>query len=190
MAFDDGLSAANAAVAVSGQIFIADEDAPIPTSLTFSPETSGYTGLGYLSEDGFTITPESTSTTLRGWQNAATLRELITEAKLTASFTMVETKPEVVDFFWGTTVDRVKGSYDIDPGSTGGRKRFLFAVIDGGEVELGSYLGELTEREEITYQSGELKGYGVTVTFYPDEKYAGKTGRVFDSRLVAPVGGV
>lgn len=188
MAFDDGINAANAAVAVSGQIFVADEDAEIPTGLTFDPETEGYVGLGYLSEDGFTITPESSTTDLRGWQNSATLRSLVTESKLTASFTMVETKPEVIETYWGTTVNTTTGSYDVDPGATGGRKRFLFAVIDGGHVELGSYLGEVTEREEITNQSGELKGYGVTVTFYPDEAYGGKTGRVFDSRLVAPVG--
>jgi len=188
MAFDDGINAANAAVAVSGQIFVADEDAAIPTSLTFDPETNDYVGLGYLSEDGFTITPESSTTDLRGWQNSATLRSLVTESKLTASFTMVETKPEVIETYWGTTVNTTTGSYDVDPGATGGRKRFLFAVIDGGHIELGSYLGEVTEREEITNQSGELKGYGVTVTFYPDEAYGGKTGRVFDSRLVAPVG--
>ncbi|WP_269304926.1 phage tail tube protein [Aeromicrobium sp. HA] len=188
MAFDDGINAANAAVAVSGQIFVAEEDAAIPTSLTFNPETNDYVGLGYLSEDGFTITPESTSTDLRGWQNSATLRSLITESKLTATFTMVETKPEVIEMYWGTTVNTTTGAYDVDPGATGGKRRFLFAVMDNGEVELGSYLGEVTERTEITNQSGEIKGYGVTVTFYPDAAYGGKTGRVFDSRLVAPVG--
>lgn len=185
MALDDNLSASNAEVAVSGQIFVGDEDAAIPTSLSFDPLDNQYVGLGYLSPDGFSIVPESSSNDLPAWQNGAILRTIISDAKITATFMMVETKKDVIETYWGTTVNTVTGAYDIDPGATGGKKKWLFAVIDGADAELGCYVGEVTGREAIVNQRGELKGYGVTVTFYPHDDFGGKTGRVFNSRLVA-----
>lgn len=182
------LDASNAAVAVSGEVFVGDLDSAVPTGVDFDPIAAGYVGLGYLSEDGFEITPETSSENLVGWQNAAVLRTIITEASITATFTMVEIKEETVETYWGTTVDPVTGSYDIDPGATGGKKKWLFQVIDGDEAELGCYVGEISGREAITNQSGQLVGMGVTVTFTPHTDFGGKTGRVFNTRLVAPVG--
>lgn len=182
------LDASNAAVAVSGEVFVGDLDAEIPTGVNFDPLANGYLGLGYLSEDGFEITPETSSENLVGWQNAAVLRTIITEASITATFTMVEIKPETVETYWATDIDPVTGAYDIDPAATGGKKKWLFQVIDGDEAELGCYVGEISGREAITNQSGQLIGMGVTVTFTPHADFAGKTGRVFNTRLVAPVG--
>lgn len=178
------LDASNAAVAVSGEVYVGPLSAPIPTGVDFDPADSDYTGLGYLSEDGFEITPESSSENLVGWQNAAVLRTIITEASITATFTMVETKPEVIETYWATQVDTATGAYDVDPAATGGKRKWIFKVIDGEHAELGAYVGELSAREAITNQNGALIGYGVTVTFSPSQEFGGKTGRVFNTRLV------
>ena len=181
------LDASNAAVAVSGEVFVGAYDAPVPTGVDFDPTADGnYMGLGYLSEDGFEITPESSSENLVGWQNAAVLRSIITEASITATFTMVEVKESTIETYWATTVDTTTGSYDVDPAATGGKKKWIFQVIDGDEAELACYVGELSGREAITNQNGQLIGYGVTITFTPDPAFGGKTGRVFNTRLVAP----
>lgn len=183
------LNASNAAVAVSGEVFVGDLDAPIPTGVDFDPTAGGeYMGLGYLSEDGFEITPETSSENLVGWQNAAVLRTIVTEASITATFTMVEIKEATIETYWATTVNTVTGSYDIDPAATGGKKKWIFQVIDGDEAELACYVGEISGREAITNQSGQLIGLGLTVTFTPHPDFGGKTGRVFNTRLQAPVG--
>ncbi len=178
------LDSANAAVAVSGEVYVGDGSSTAPT-LTTSVMTS-FKAMGYLSEDGIVITPEVSTENLRGWQNAALLRTLITESSVTAAFTMVEHKKDVIEFYWGTTVTQTstQGTYDIDPSVTGGRKKFVFDIIDNNQAERFYFPeGEVTERGEITNTSGELIGYGVTVTFYPSAALNGKTGRVFDTRL-------
>lgn len=182
------LDASNAAVAVSGEIFVGDLDAAVPTSVVFDPTANGYVGLGYLSEDGFELTPESSSENLVGWQNAAVLRTIITEASITVTFTMVEIKQETIETYWGTTVNTATGAYDVDPAATGGKKKWILQVIDGDEAELGCYVGEISGREAITNQSGQLIGLGLTITFTPSADFGGKTGRVFNTRLIEPVG--
>ncbi len=179
------LDAENTAVAVSGEVFVGDQDATTPTGFTFEPAENGYDGLGYLTSDGFTITPNMETAKIVGWQNAAVLRTLVTESSIDAKFTCAETKVEVVEAFWGTTVDTATGEYDVDPGVTGGRKKWVFQVIDGDEITVATYIGEITGREELKNASGEVIGYGFTVTFYPSTQFDGKTGKVFDSRLVA-----
>lgn len=183
MTLDTGIDASNAEVAVSGQIFVADANAAIPSDLSFDPAMNGYDALGYLGPDGFTITPESSTTDLPGWQNGAILASIVSDAKLTANFVCVETRREVVEAFWGTTVGP-DGSYTVNPGRTGGPKRWLFATImNDGSIEIGSYLGEVTERGEAVYNRGDLRGYNFTVTFYPDAQYGGDTGKVWSSKL-------
>lgn len=177
------LDADNVGVAVSGEVFVGDEDATTPTGFTFDPSANDYDGLGYLTDDGFEITPSMSTSKIVGWQNAAVLRALVTESSIEAKFTCAETKVEVVEAFWATTVNTSTGAYDVDPGQTGGRKKWVFQVIDGDEVSLGTYIGEITDRETITNKSGEVIGYGFTVTFYPSSQFDGSTGRVFDSRL-------
>ena len=178
------LDASKVAVAVSGEVWVGAANAAIPTSLTFKPDENGYKGLGYLTSDGFAITPDMSTSNITAWQNAANLRTLVTESSLQATFTCAETNKDVIEAFWGTTVDAQAGSYDVDPGVTGGNKTWIFQVIDGDHAELGTYIGEVTGREEITNQNGEVTGYGFTVSFYPSKKFNGKTGRVFNSRLL------
>ena len=178
------LDSANAAVAVSGEISVQATSDTAPTTLVSA--LSAADGLGYLSEDGFELGPETSSTDLKGWQNAAILRTMITEAKVTAKFVMVETNLATVALYWGTTITQgvPSGVYNVNPGEMSGRQSFIFDVIDGAEaVRYYFPEGEVTERDPINNQSGELIGYGVTVTFYPSSALSGDTGKVWDSRL-------
>lgn len=179
------LNAGNAAVAVDGEVWVAPLSAPVPDSVTFDLESAGYTGLGYATDDGVKLSFESSTDDLTGWQRSAILRTVVKDSKVTLESTFAETKIEVIEAVYGTTVDPATGQYDIDPASTGGRKRWVLQYIDGEYAYLSAMVGEVTERSELDFKSSELLGYGITATFYPVPEFAGNTVRTWDSRLIA-----
>jgi hypothetical protein len=61
----------------------------------------------------------------------------------------------------------VGGKIELNPSNTGGRKSFVFDIIDGDDV-IRHYvpLGEVTQVEAQTFANGEAIMYGITVTAY------------------------
>lgn len=173
----------NVRVAGSGEIAVGATTATAPTDTGALP--TGFTGLGYLSEDGFTEARERTVDDIKGWQNADTVRSVVTDSGLTYSFTMIETKKETVELYYGTTVTQSasNGNYVIVPADTGGRKSFILDVIDGSDLKR-IYIpqGEVSEVGEVAYANGEPIGYEVTIKTYPDSGIAGNA-EVWDTAL-------
>ena len=154
-------------VAVSGEVLVGATTAAAPTGT--GGVTTGFTGLGYVSEDGVTETRDRSSDPIKAWQNGATVRTVVTDSGLTYTFTLLETKKETVETFYGTTVTQAvaEGNFVIVPANTGGRKSFILDVVDGAEL-LRVYIpsGEVTEVGDVVYSNGEPIGYEVTITTY------------------------
>lgn len=161
------LNSANVRVAVTGVVAVAPTGSAAPTNGSTALDAA-FVDLGYVSEDGVTETRDRSTNTLRGWQNADILREVVTEASLTYAFTMVETKKETVELFYGNTVTAATGGIPIVPAKGAGRRAFVVDVVDGDEF-IRAYIpeGEVTEVGDQVYQSGEPIGYEVTLTAYP-----------------------
>lgn len=161
------LVSSNVRVGVSGEVYVGALAATAPATAVATP--TGFTGLGYISDDGLKRKPEVSRDDIVAWQNGAVVRTVTKNAKTTYQFTLIETNKAAVEFAFGTTVTQTvtEGTYSADPAATGGRKSFVFDVIDGANVKR-EYVaeGELTELGEITYASGEPIGYEVTVTAY------------------------
>lgn len=168
------LTSANVRVAVTGEILVGATTAAAPTGTAGT--TTGFSGLGYVSEDGVTETRDRSSDSIKAWQNGATVRTVVTESGLTYSFTLIETNKATVELFYGTTVTQAvdDGSFVIVPASTGGRKSFIIDVIDGDEV-LRTYIpsGEVSEVGDVVYAGGEPIGYEVTIATYEDSGIGG-----------------
>lgn|SRR5690606_28090912 len=158
------LDSANVRVAITGAVMVADtvEAAPVDGDTPWHGAD-----LGYVSEDGVTETRERSSESIRAWQNADTVREVVTEANLTYTFTLIETKAETVELYYGSEVD-ADGSLVVVPANTGGRKSFVLDVVDGDEF-IRTYIpsGEVTEVGDQVYSNGEPIGYEVTIRAYP-----------------------
>lgn len=155
------LDADNTRVGVSGAIYVGESTATPPADAEAA--TTGYKGLGYISEDGVEETLDKSIDKLKAWQNAAVVRTVTTEAALSYKFTMVEETADTVGLYYNTTVDTATGKVVIDPGASAGVKQFIIDVIDGNELIRATFKGEVGETEAIKYASGELVGYGVTV---------------------------
>lgn len=178
------LDATKTRAAVTGEVSYGLTSATAPTSS--SSALTGFTGVGYLNEDGVEVIPERSTDDKRAWQNAAIVRTVTTDSKLTFRFTMIETKKETIELYWGTTVTTSvsEGTYDLDPSSTGGRRAFVIDVIDGAELQrYWIPSGELDSRESISNQNGELIGYAVTIVAYPSASIGNKPARVFATAL-------
>ena len=174
----------NVRVAGSGEVSVGATSATGPTDTGTLPV--GFTGLGYLSEDGTTETRDRSVTDIKGWQNAETVRSIVTDANLTYTFRMIETKKETVELFYGTTVTQsaANGNYVIIPANTGGRKSFIIDVIDGANLKR-IYIpqGEVTETGDVVYNnSGTPIGYEVTIKTYADSTIGGNA-EVWDTAL-------
>ena len=161
-------------VAVSGEVLVGLTTATAPTGT--GGTTTGFNGLGYVSEDGVTETRDRSSDNIKAWQNGATVRTVISDSGLSYTFTLLETKKETVELYYGTTVTQTvtDGSFVIVPANTGGRKSFIIDVVDGAEL-IRTYipLGEVTEVGDKVYANGEPIGYEVTVTTYADSTISG-----------------
>lgn len=165
------LTSSNVRVAVSGEVSVGPTSSTAPTDA--SAALTGFTGLGYVSEDGLTETPERSTQDIKAWQNGAVVRTVVTDAKMSYHFTLIETNVATVEFAYGTTVTQsaTEGTYDIDPAATGGRQSFVFDVIDGANLKrIYVAEGELMERGDTVYAGGEPIGYDCTIVAYTNPK--------------------
>jgi hypothetical protein len=170
------LDSSKVRVAVTGVIAVAPTGSTAPTTAS-SVMAVAFKDLGYVGEDGVTETRDRSSDSIKAWQNADIVREVITEANLTYQFVMIETKKETVELFYGATVNTTDGSLIVVPANTGGRRAYILDVIDGDQfIRTWIPQGEIIEVGEQVYANGEPIGYEVTVRAYPDASLTTATG--------------
>ena len=159
------LDSDNVRVAVTGAVYVGPTTASAPTSS--STTLTGFTDLGYVSADGITETIDKTTSQIRAWQGGALVREVVSEGTYSVTLTFIETKLEVLELYFGSTI--TGGELDGDPTASGGRKSFVMDIVDGSIIER-TYIpaGEVTAVGERTLASGEAVGYNVTITAYAD----------------------
>lgn len=161
------LDADNVRVAVTGAVFSGLTSAAAPTGTAGAP--TGFTDLGFISEDGVEIElPDAgDSTPIKAWQNGTTVRTIRTpsEDNPTWHFTMIETKIETVEEYFGVTVTSgaTEGSFEFD-NSVRPYKSYVVDAIDGAEL-LRDYIpkGIVTSVGAHTLSNGDPIGYEVTV---------------------------
>lgn len=178
------LDSTKARSAVTGAVSVGPVGSASPTSEAVA--LTGFNDLGYLNENGIEVIPDRSTKDMKAWQNADIVRTVTTDAKLTFKFVMIETSAATIELYWGVPVTRTatNGTWDLSPGVTGGRKSFVFDVVDGTDL-LRYYVasGELESRETIKNVNGDLLGYGVTIVAYPSATLANKPARVWSSSL-------
>ena len=171
-------------VGVTGSVWVGPTSATAPTSATTT--LTGFTELGYVSPDGLEEARDRSTNQIRAWQNGDLIREVVTESTATFKFMLMETTKAVIELFYGGTVSGsgASSAIDVNPSATGGKKSFVFNVVDGASVQR-TYVatGEVLAVEPVKGANGEVIGYGVTVTAYPDS--TGKAYTKFSSDFAA-----
>lgn len=85
---------------VTGAIFIAPTTAVLPTDATTALAAT-FKCIGFTSEDGITISEESSSKQLRAWEGRSVVRNQRTEYTEKIKFTPVECNEDVAKLMWG-----------------------------------------------------------------------------------------
>lgn len=176
------LDATKVVVAVSGAVSYA----PLATAAPIDASTAlnvAFKDVGYIGEDGVTETRDRSTDDIKGWQNAATVRTVVTDSTLTYEFTMIETTIRTQTLAYGVTA--TSSSVLITAAATGGRQSFVIDVIDGPNLtRIYIPQGEVTEVGDTTYASGEPVSFPVTITAYPDTTL-GASAKKFYTTLAA-----
>lgn len=169
------LSASNVRVAVTGAVYAdttAAADAPTGSGGVLDTD---FKDLGYVSEDGVTLTLPGAgdSEAIHAWQNGATVRTVRTPSddNPQLSFTLIETKLEVVQFVFGVTVTAgaSDGTFEIDVTDTRTPSAVVLDVIDGSEIiRIYAPRAAVAEIEEISLTHTGAIGYGVTLDLERD----------------------
>lgn len=154
-------------VAVTGAVFKGLTTATAPTGTTGAP--TGFTDLGFISEDGVEIELPGAgdSTPIKSWQNGTTVRTVRSPSEDNPSwhFTMLETKLETVELYFGVTVTpgASEGSFTF---TNSGRPHNSFVVdaIDGSDL-MRDYIpyGVVTDVGSHTLANSDATVYEVTV---------------------------
>lgn len=173
-------NAANALVAVTGS-FYADitNTATAPTD-TSTALNAGFIDLGYVSEDGVTLSlPDSGDTTpIKAWQNGATVRILrnSSEDSPQLSLTLLETKSDVIKTVFGSSVTQAAAEGSFVYNSTAARAPFraVLHVIDGAElIRIYVPAAAVASIGEITFANQESIGYEITLDLQYDSTLVG-----------------
>ncbi|WP_394621302.1 hypothetical protein JNUCC0626_20055 [Lentzea sp. JNUCC 0626] len=164
-----------ARLGVTGALYVAPLGTVAPVDMSAWP--SGWTDLGYISDDGVTESLNEDKQDFVPWQSATPIRTEVTSSVQTFSATLWESKAATISLFY-----RVPESDMVVTGSApnqvvsftqaGKPKRDTRAF--GVDVVDGTYhrrivlpLAEVTERGDVVYKSDSLIGYECTITAYP-----------------------
>ena len=162
------INAADVRVGVTGTIKTAPAGTTLPTTAAVALNAAFF-DLGYLTQDGLSESVDSSITDLIAWQNSAVVRRTLDSDSLSYSFTLFQTDPDTLKFYYGnydTTVPTV--GHVGYTGALGPIQPMVFDILDGAHVtRLVLPAAQLTGRGEVSYAAGGTS-YPVTVTAYPD----------------------
>ncbi|GAA3136651.1 hypothetical protein GCM10010466_29330 [Planomonospora alba] len=178
--------------APNGRILMGAANASLPTypndDTAFDNDTpiTGFTDLGYASEDGVSLTPSLSVTEVPVWQSATAAKLNVTAAGLTIGFTLMQWDQDTTAlFFNGTWTKSGELSTLILPSNPILRERsFLVLWGDGDDVSsLFVPRAMVSEREALTVGKSNPSTLGMTLTSLDA---AGELGRVTTTADMVP----
>ena len=173
--------------ALNGSIWVAADDATVPTSLTTGASSdpaalpTGYEDVGYITkDDGATWARDQDTSDTTSWGAFEPTRRDITSDVTTLAFTMQETKKVSLELAYGVDLSGVEGdattgevAFNQATSASTIYRRFLAIFADGVGAD-AVYIGRFCPRMAITsvdeqqWTDGQELRYGVTATAFVD----------------------
>lgn len=158
-------------------------EATLPTDAT--TDLTGFTSLGYISEDGVTNENSPDTDKIKSW-GGATVLTVQNEKSDTFKFTMLEALNENVlkVIYGGDNVTTTSGLTTVKATAAEAETRaYVIEMLLTGNVPKRIVIpkGKLTDLGEIKYDDGDAIGYEVTIEALPDSsevnhyEYIGET---------------
>lgn len=159
---------------VTGGILVGTTGATLPTDAAGT--LTGFTGLGYVGEDGLTETNGRTTDKIKAW-GGATVKVVQTDFSVTYQFTLYEQNADVLKAVYGAdnvtttaatastgTLQSVKVNKDqLD------HQPWVFDMKDGdAKIRVVVPDGQITEVGDIVYNDSGVIGYQCTLEAFED----------------------
>jgi len=160
------LNCAEVRVGLTGHLYSAPIGTAMPTTVTAAVPTP-WVELGYTTEDGVSMSVDTTKEDFRVWQSSSPCRSVVTEQTLTTTFTLVQRNPETLRVaFGGGTTTVATGVATYTPPAVGlADLAFVYEVIDGAIIDRYLlYRGNPSLTGEINFQKAEMTGYEIEIT--------------------------
>lgn len=158
---------------VSGGVWVAPLGTTLPTDATTALDTTKFTCLGYVSEDGLENANEMDVSDIKAWGGNIVFRSL---TEFTDNFSCALIESENVD-----VLKNVYGDNNVSVDASGNisvnvkaedpqEKVWVFEITlrGGRNRRIVVPDGAITSREAITYNDSDAIAYGITVSAYPD----------------------
>lgn len=159
------LSADNVRVALTGAAYLAPIGTALPEDIGASLDDA-FVDLGYISDDGVTITPSIDSDEITAWQNADVVRRTLTRTH-EIKFTAIETKKAVLEAAYESAGTATNNGVKYTLGSAPTKRAIVIDAVDGtGFVRHAAASVQLTDIGDIQYQNGDPVGYEMTFSVY------------------------
>lgn len=161
---------------ISGGVWVAPSGTALPTDAT--TELSGFTCLGYVSEDGVENSNDMDVAEIKAWGGITVLRSLNGFAD-NFSLSLIESKNvDVLKNVYGDSNVSVDADNNVTVNVVAENPQekvwvFEIALRGGKKKRIVIPVGAVTAREAITYNDSDAIAYGITVSAYPDSN--GKT---------------
>jgi hypothetical protein len=153
-------------VGANGIIYVAPSGTAVPA--TVGAAWTGFTDVGYATEEGVTIGRALTTEQIRAWQSISAIRYLVTEVAFTVSFSLLQWNKTTLPFWLGggTVVNQGGGSFKYTISSAPAIDERAFGV----EWTDGALTYRATIGRGMVIESGESsvtrsEGIALPITF-------------------------
>lgn len=159
----------------TGSVFVAPTTATLPTDPT-AELASGFTSLGYISEDGITNENSIESEDIKDW-GGNTVMTVQTDKTDTFGMTLISAlDDDVLKVVFGDTNVTTDGSTHVTTVKANASEltahAFVIEMVMNGNIPKRIVIpnGKISEVGEISYVAGETVGYEITITALPDDQ--------------------
>ena len=146
-----------------------------PSGVTLDP---AFVDAGYANEDGLTLTPDMSTSTIKEW-GGAVVRTVLEEFNGTLAFTLIQTDETSLKMAFGDAyVEAVEATAEHGNqlmAAIGARlpeqKAWVFKMKDGAARMLVLVpIGQVTSLDEVTFNATDPVGWAVTLSTSPDSR--------------------
>jgi hypothetical protein len=155
---------------LDSEVYFAPVGSTLPTTL--EEPAAPFEAIGWLSEDGVSLSVSTDVEKFRGWQGGATLRTKVTGTEKTITIQALEETPGVTELYYGhgaPTVTTGVARVDLPEGINSVARAAVFKFVDG---DVTKYLVcekvEVTGRGEVPHTNTGMTVYEFTLDILGD----------------------
>jgi hypothetical protein len=150
-------------------LYKADETYVVPTSVNWTPDAKK--PIGYSSEDGAVLHPEPGDDTEITAHNGDIVISENSGGYWTLQLAGIEARKEVIEAYFGTTVD-ADGGIHVKDASTSQKWGLVLAALDQNDkmIVLSAESAQVSDRDDVSLVSTDVMQFNMTFKLFKNSK--------------------